>query len=264
MQRKPNKVRAKLAQGEYVTGSVIYSWSPYVMEAAGYAGLDFIRIDSEHTWRQDASAEHLMRAAYIADIVPIMRVDRDNPYLIRKALDIGAGGILVPDINTPEEAEAVVKAAKFPPRGIRGYSGNCWSGGGWGDKDGPEWVQWSDTEPMIGVMIENVKAIGYINEILAVDGLDFVLFGPADYSMSLGLRKPAKNDERVQAALRKTITAARKAEKHVMFNPGIQTDEIQKYVDMGIAMLELSNDLGILRSVWAKTGTAIEELMNTR
>ena len=262
MQKKPNKVRAKLAQGGYVTGSVIYTWSPNVMEAAGLGGLDFMRIDNEHAWRQDNSAEHLMRAAVIADVVPIMRVDRDNPYLIRKALEIGAGGIIVPDVNTPEGAEAVVKASKFPPRGIRGYSGNCWSGG-WGSKAGAEWVQWSDTEPMIGVMIENVKAMDCIDEIVAVDGIDFVLFGPADYSMSLGLRKPAKNDERVQAALKKTITATRKAGKHVMFNPGIDTDEIQKYVEMGITMLELSNDLGILRSVWAKTSKALEDMTSS-
>ena len=117
---------------------------------------------------------------------------------------------------------------------------------------------------MIGIMIENVKAMDCIDEIVAVDGIDFVLFGPADYSMSLGLGRPAKNDERVQDALKKTIAAARKVGKHVMFNPGIQTDEIQKYVDMGITMLELSNDLGILRSVWAKTGKTIEEMMPTR
>lgn len=259
MQRKPNKLRAKLKNGELVTGSVLYSWSPNVMDAAGYAGLDFMRIDNEHAWRQDASAEHLIRAAQLADVVPIMRVDRDNPYLVRKALEIGAGGVIVPDVHSPEDAENVVKASKFPPRGIRGYSGSCWSGG-WDSKSGAEWVQWSDTQPMIGVMIENKAAMGCINEILDVDGLDFVLFGPADYSMSLGLGRPSKNHEKVQEALRMTIGAAQKAGKHVMMNPGVNTEELQKYVDMGITMLELSNDVSIVNMVWGKTNNAIGKM----
>jgi len=250
VERKANKLRAKIAKGEIVTGSVSYSWSPNIIEIAGYAGLDFMRIDCEHAWRRDSMAEHLMRAAYIADIVPIVRVDRDDPYLIRKAFEIGAGGIIVPDMKSPEEAEEVVKASKFPPRGRRGYSSLCWSAG-WGSRAGEQWVQWSNTEPMIGVMIENREAVEQVDEILAVDGLDFVLFGPADYSMSLGLGKPNKNHEKVQEALKLTLRAAKKHGKPVMFNPGTNIQEIEKYVNMGVTMLELGNDLGILRSMWA-------------
>jgi len=261
MIRIPNSLREKLNRGEVVTGSVIYSWSPNVMEAAGLAGLNFMRIDNEHAWRQDSSAENLIRAAVIAGVVPIMRVDRDNPYLVRKALEIGAGGIIVPDVNTPEQAEDVVKAAKFPPRGIRGYSGNCWSGG-WGAKAGAEWVQWSDSEPLVGIMVENVKAMEYIDQIVGVDGVDFVLFGPADYSMSLGLGRPVKDDERVQAALRATIEAARKVGKHVMLNTGTDPEQIRKYIDLGVTMLELGNDLGIIRAVWEKTSLVVEGIKN--
>lgn len=259
MEHKANKLRAKLARGELVTGSVSYSWSPNVIETAGYAGLDFIRVDSEHAWRRDPMAEHLMRAAYIADIVPVVRVDREDPYLIRKALEIGAGGIIVPDVRNAEEVEAVVRASKFPPVGSRGYSSLCWSAG-WGSKAGEEWIQWSNTEPMIGVMIENQEAVEKVNVILAVDGLDFVLFGPADYSMSLRLGKPDKNHEKVQEALKLTLQAAEKHGKPVMFNPGTNIQEIKKYVDMGITMLEIGNDLGILRTIWSNTVKEIQGL----
>jgi len=249
MERKPNKLRAKLKSVGFAAGSVIFSWSPNVMEVAGYAGLDFMRIDNEHAWRQDSSVERLLRAANWAGIVPIMRVDKDNPYLIRKALEIGAGGIIVPDVHTPEVAEAVVRASKFPPRGIRGYSGNCWSAG-WGMAAGREWVEWSDTEPMIGVMIENHKAMKCIDEILAVDGLDFVLFGPADYAMSLGWRQPAKDSDKVQGALKRTIEAAQKADKHVMLGVGVGESDIRRYQEMGVTMFEFISDLEILASVW--------------
>lgn len=254
--RETTRLRKRLTEGQVVLGSVIYSWSPNVMEVAGYADLDFMRIDNEHAWRQDGSAEELMRSAELVGVDAIMRVDRDNPYLIRKALEIGAAGIIVPDIHTVEEAEAVVSAAKFPPRGRRGYSGNCRSGW-WGSGAGAAWIEWSDSEPMIGVMIEHVSVMDHVDDLLAIEGLDFVLFGPADYSMSLGLGKPSKDDKQVQEALKRTIAAARKSRKHVMFGVGTSLEEIGRYLDMGVTMLEVGNDLGILRSFWHERVEAV-------
>ncbi|MHC4714587.1 MAG: HpcH/HpaI aldolase family protein [Planctomycetota bacterium] len=251
MKREPNRLRRKLAAGSPVIGSVIYSWSPNVMEAAGYAGLDFMRIDNEHAWRQDSSAESLMRAADVVGVDAILRIDKENPYLVRKALEIGAGGIIVPNVYSVEAAENVIRAAKFPPRGIRGYSGSCRSGG-WGSRAGAEWIDWSDAEPMIGVMIEDERAMSCVDGILAVDGLDFVLFGPSDYSMSLGLRRPAKNSDEVQGALKKTIAAAKAAGKHVMLGVGTSVEDINRYIEMGVTILEIGNDLGILRAFWSR------------
>jgi len=260
MERKPNKLRKILKEGKLATGSVIYSWSPNVMEVCGYSGLDFMRIDNEHAWRQDRTAEHLIRAAIISDVVPLLRVDRDNPYLIRKALEIGAGAVLVPNLQTPDEVRSAIKASKFPPFGIRGYSGSCWSAG-WGTKAGKEWVQWSNTEPMIGIMIEHKRIMDYIDEILSIEALDYVYFGPSDYSMSLGLGEPNKNHPDVQDALKRTIAAAKKHGKHVAYGVGTNPEEIKKYIAMGITMLELGNDLGILKSVWEKTKEAIKDMI---
>jgi 4-hydroxy-2-oxoheptanedioate aldolase len=263
MNCRPNKVRAKLAEGKVAVGTVMYSWSPNVMEVAGCAGLDFMRIDNEHAWRQDSSAEHLMRAAALSDVVPIHRVDRENPYLIRKSLEIGAGGIVVPDVSSPEDARAVVRASKFPPRGMRGLSGQCFSAG-WGSADVAEWIEWSDTEPMIGVMIENVEAMKCVDEILTVDGVDFALFGPADYSMSLGLRRSVKTHKDVEAGLKKTIAAARKVGKHVMLGVGSDQSQISRYMDMGVTMLELASDVAVLRSAWSRAREAIYQAPSSK
>lgn len=244
-----NAVRAKLAAGRRVAGSVVYSWSPAVADVAGFAGLDYLRIDTEHAWRRDSSLEALIRAAIQGGVVPIVRVDRDDPYLVRKVLELGAGGIIVPDVCSAEEAESVVRAAKFPPRGERGYSGNCWSAG-WGAHAGEGWVSWSNREPLIGVMIENIEAMDRIDAIVAVDGVDFVLFGPADFSMSLGLPAPKASDPRVQAAIEKTIEAAHSAGKFVSLGVGTDSDDIRRQAKRGVDMLELGNDLGLLRSAW--------------
>jgi 4-hydroxy-2-oxoheptanedioate aldolase len=237
-------------------GTAIFSYSPAVVEVAGYSGLDFVRIDSEHSWRRDESMENMIRAAYMAEITPVLRVDKGDPNIIRKALEIGAGGIIIPDITTKEEAEEGVKAAKFPPKGTRGYSGLCFSGQ-WGAGAGEDWVNSSDNETLVGIMIENEEVITQLDEILSLEGLDFVLFGPSDYSMSLGLRGPQKNHPKVQDALKRTVEVAKKYNKPVAI--GISQpweEETKKYVDLGCRMIEISNDVVVLRSVWkALSGT---------
>ena len=260
MNRAPNKLREKLAKGLCVTGSGIFSWSPNVVDVAGIAGIDYVRIDTEHAWRQDAALEHLIRAANLGNVVPIVRVDRDNAELVRKALEVGAEGIIVPDVRSVEQAKAVVQAAKFPPHGTRGYSGNCLSAG-WGAKAGEEWVQWSNREPLIGIMIENVEAMPEIDEIMAVSGIDFVLFGPADYAMSLGLGAPNAQDERVQKAIVRLIAAAHQVGKYVSLVVGTDPANIKKYVELGIDMLELGNDLGIVQAAWKRTALAVDEII---
>jgi len=258
MFREANPLRKKLENGECVTGSVLYSWSPNVMDAAGNAGLDFMRIDMEHSWRQDEGLEHVIRAGMIAGVTSIVRVDRDNPYLIRKALEIGAGGIIVPDVSTPEEARKVAAASKFPPHGNRGYSGNCWSGY-WGHQAGKEWIEWSNREPMIGAMIENVEAMEHIDEIVATPGLDFFHFGPSDYSMSMGLGGPDWNHPEIQEALAKTIKAARSVNKHVLLSVGLSEEKIEKYGNLGLTMFELMNDLNLLNKTWSVTNRFARE-----
>jgi 4-hydroxy-2-oxoheptanedioate aldolase len=257
MNLQPNAVRKKLAAGECVTGAAIFSWSPNVVDAAVLAGLDYIRIDTEHAWRKDDALEHLIRAAAMGGVVPIVRVDGDDPYLVRKALEIGAGGIVVPNICSVAQAESVVEAAKFPPLGKRGLSRNCWSAG-WGSISGDEWVDWSNHEPMIGIMIENVAAMPSIDDIAGVEGIDFILFGPADYSMSLGLDAPDSSDERVQDAITATAAAVRAKEKHFSLGVGNDPANIEKHMRLGVDMLELGNDLGIVRSGWERAKAAVE------
>lgn len=225
--------------------------SPAVVEAAGFAGIDFVRIDTEHTWRRDESLDHMIRAAIVADVVPIVRVDKHGPEPIRKALETGAGGIVVPQIASVEEARAVVRASKFPPLGTRGYGGLCQSGE-WGGPAGDEWIRWSDTQPMIGIMVETASAMDCIDEMMAVEGLDFVLFGPADYAMSLGLGAPDGAHPKVQDGLQRTIAAASAAGKHVMFGVGTQDQTIAKGIEMGVTMLELAHDVAIVQPTLAE------------
>lgn len=259
MIRKPNKVRAKLERGEIVIGTVSYSWSPTLIEVAGLAGLDFIRIDCEHSWRQDGMTDNLIRAAALTDIEPFLRIDAGSPFLAMKAFEIGAGGIIAVDIKTADDAKEVVKQAKFPPLGIRGYSAQCWSGA-WGAKGGKDWVEWSDREQMVGVMIENPTAVKNVEEIMALEGVDYALYGPADFSMSLGLRGPQKTHPKIQEGLVKTIAAAKKFNKGIMLGVGTDMKQIDIYKEMGVNMFEIGSDIAVLRNTWIKTKNGILDL----
>jgi 2-keto-3-deoxy-L-rhamnonate aldolase RhmA len=102
---------------------------------------------------------------------------------------------------------------------------------------------------MIGIMIENVKAMDCIDEIMAVDGIDFALFGPADYSMSLGLPGPQAKNPKVQEGLQRTIQAAKKVGKYVSFTCGLNDQDIRQYHQMGLTMFEFGADITIVYSL---------------
>ena len=252
MQRRKNKLKEIIEGGEVALGTCVYSFSPAVVELAGFSGLDFCRIDNEHAWRQDESAENLLRAGFCADIVPLLRIDKDNPYLVRKALEAGAGGVIVPHVNTPQQAATIVDAAKFPPRGSRGYGGICFSGK-WGADGGVEWMEWSNRETLVIPMIEDVSAIPYLDGILGVDGVDGVFFGPADFSISAGVPLQVEH-QRVQDALKRTIDAALNHRKFVIYGvkyPYWETALAAK--EMGVNAVEIGHDLSILGTIWKKT-----------
>jgi 4-hydroxy-2-oxoheptanedioate aldolase len=258
--KRENKFRKALNEGKVALGTCLDSYSPAAVEVAGYSGLDFCRIDNEYSWRRDESMEHMMRAAAGVGITPMIRVEKGNPYLISKAFQIGAGAILVSDIASYEEALEVVKAAKFAPKGIRGFSSFSFSGG-WGSDGGEDWVDWCDRELLVGIMIENTHIMSQIDQIFAIEGLDYCLFGPADFSMSLGLRSAQKNHPKVQEAIKRTVEAAAKHGKAVAIGIGEPwKEEAQKYIEMGCRIIEIGHELAVLKSAYASATTAIRSL----
>lgn len=255
---RENKLKAKMRRGEVALGTAIYSFSPAIVELAGFCGLDFVRIDNEHAWRQDESGETLLRAAMVSDIVALLRIDRDNPYLVRKALEAGAGGVIVPHAHSRKDVEEIVRAAKFPPLGSRGYGGLCLSGQ-WGIRAGTEWMEWSNRETLVIPMIEDESAVPNLEAILSTEGLDGVFFGPADFSISAGVPLQIGH-EKVMTALRKTIEVADKYGKFVIYTAGFpQWETVFKVRELGVKAIELGHDVTILGAVWRRTLQEMEK-----
>jgi 4-hydroxy-2-oxoheptanedioate aldolase len=258
--KRENKFKKVLDAGKVALGTCLDSYSPAAVEVAGYSGLDFCRIDNEYSWRRDESMEHMMRAAALTGITPMIRVEKGNPYLISKAFQIGAGAILVSDIANYEEALEVVKAAKFAPKGIRGFSSFSFSGG-WGSQGGEDWVDWSDKELLVGVMVENTHIMEQIDQVFGIEGLDYCLFGPADFSMSLGLRSAKKNHPKVQDAIKKTVEAAAKHGKAVGIGIGEPwQEEAKKYINLGCRFIEIGHELAILKSAYTSAASAVRSI----
>jgi 4-hydroxy-2-oxoheptanedioate aldolase len=176
-------------RGEPLVGTVIVSSSPANVEISGYLGYDFVFIDTEHAPVSPVGTEleNLIRAAYAADITPVVRVVNNERSQIRKVLDFGAKGIICPFMNTKEDAQRFVSECLFPPEGNRGgapvvratkYGAISWS----------EYVKKANEETVICGIIERKQALQNMDEICSVKGLNAILCGPFDLAMELNIR----------------------------------------------------------------------------
>ena len=171
--------------------------------------------------------------------------------------------LIIPHIINAEEVEAIVRMAKFPPKGERGIGSLCFSGR-WGTVKTTDWIKWSNEEQLIGVMVEDHRTMNNIEEIMSVDGLDYVLFGPSDFSVSIG--HPGEgNHPKIIEALKTTIKTADKHGKWVCKGVGYPwVKNAEKFLKMGCHMIELGHDASILRTIWSQKGEEIRKLRMKR
>ena len=186
---RKNPLRRALSEGKVVCGLAVMSRSPILVEILGYTGFDFVFIDTEHVpIGSDMTLENLIRAAEASDIVPIVRVKENREHYIRNALEAGAQGVVIPHVASKEDTEKAVKHARFPLRGIRGADPHVRSARyRSGDFNWEEFITKSNEEAMVIPLLEDKEFLSNLEDILSVDGIDALCFGPTDYALSLGL-----------------------------------------------------------------------------
>jgi 2-keto-3-deoxy-L-rhamnonate aldolase RhmA len=182
-----NTIKHTLKQGGSVLGSCITDYtSPEVVALLKAAGLDFFFIDTEHSPTDYREIQTLVRVARAADVIPVVRVTQSEYFLIARALDCGAMGIISPRTESVEEGERVVAAMKFPPVGRRGYGMRSIIT----DLDfhgaGPE-MESANNETMVILQMETRSCVDAIYDITAIPGVDAIMVGPFDLSVSLGI-----------------------------------------------------------------------------
>ena len=180
-----DRFRGKIAKGGICLGAVITLSDLTVSELAGDLGFDFLWIDAEHAPHTvDGVMKHII-AARGTGAAPFVRVRCNDPWLIKPVLDLAPAGVIVPMVNSAEEAEAAVEACRYPLNGIRGCGVR--RAVRYGRHDFFEYVKDSETNPLVIVQIEHIDAVKNLDKILKVPGIGSICVGPCDLSGSMGI-----------------------------------------------------------------------------
>ncbi|MBB4908586.1 HpcH/HpaI aldolase family protein [Actinophytocola algeriensis] len=221
--------------------------APDTAEIAAAAGFDFVVIDLEHTMLNLETAYTLIAITSAHGVTPIVRVPDHRPSTIQRVLDAGAGGVLVPHVDTPEQAAAVARATRFPPRGTRG-SGATSRAGRWGRLPRAEYLDFGNAHALCLPQLESESAMRDAEHILAVDGVDGVLIGAADLSMEMGR---AATDPQVTDLIDAVLATAAEAGKPCGFALGADPARARELAARGFGFLVLGNDSSMLATAAA-------------
>ncbi len=176
-----NTAKRRMLKGEPAFGAEVNLGSSLSAELLSPLGFDFILVDNQHGAWDDDSSMSAFRSIGLGAAMPMARVRRNEFGAIGRLLDRGAMGIVVPMVNTVEEAEAAAESVRYPPLG--GRSGGAFGTGFLGDG----YMEWANDEIFLAVQIETVRAADIAERILAVEGIDGCWIGPGDLSMSMGV-----------------------------------------------------------------------------
>jgi 2-keto-3-deoxy-L-rhamnonate aldolase RhmA len=215
--------------------------SPEPVEIMAYAGFDFVVVDLEHAPLDLQTAYRLVNSAAAHGMTPLVRVPDRTPSTIQKILDAGAMGILVPHVDTVEQAVEVGRACRFPPHGTRGAGGTS-RAGAWGLLGNKEYLATAN-DVLCVPQLESVEAIKAAPEILALDTVDAVFVGAADLSMSMGTTPAAPE---VLELIASAIDAAHAAGKRCGLAFGSAPERAAQAVSDGCDFVLLSNDTSML------------------
>ncbi|WP_329130839.1 HpcH/HpaI aldolase family protein [Streptomyces sp. NBC_00670] len=229
------------------------------VEIMAYAGFDYVVIDLEHAPLDLQTAYRLINSAAALGMVPLVRVPDTTASTIQKILDAGAMGILVPHVDTVEQAEAVGRACRFPPQGVRGAGGTS-RAGAWGLRPDAEYRAVGNDDVLCVPQLESAEAIEAAPGILALDCVDAVFVGAADLSMSLGTT-PASPE--VLAMIDATARAAHTAGKRLGLAFGGVPERAARAVREGCDFVLLSNDTSMLAGAARALVTAFREAEET-
>jgi 2-keto-3-deoxy-L-rhamnonate aldolase RhmA len=206
-QAAPNRLKRDLAAGKVCLGATITINSPAVAEIMSHIGLDWLWFETEHSSLTLENVLTMLQATNGADVSTVIRVPWNDKTMIKRALDLGPDGIIIPLVNTREEAEAAVRAMKYPPLGERG--GGLGRAQCYGLHMG-EYMETANNEVMLIPMIEHIRAVENIDEILKVKGVDSVMVGGLDLSGSMGMLGQT-GDPKVEGAVQKVLASCKKA-----------------------------------------------------
>jgi 4-hydroxy-2-oxoheptanedioate aldolase len=242
MELPTNRFKRALREGKPQIGLWVGLADSYATELLATVGFDCLVIDAEHAPNDPRSVLPQLQAMAPYPVHPIVRPVHGAAELIKQYLDIGAQTLIIPMVETPEQARQVVAATRYPTRGVRGVGSALARASRWNQVD--DYLLRSDDEMCVFVHVESVNALTRLERIAAVDGVDGVFFGPADLAASMGLLgKPS--DPAVRAAILQGIATVRGAGKVA----GTLTSDRQlahEYLEQGALFVAVGVDTSVL------------------
>ncbi len=237
--RAPIGLRSRLERGDRLVGIFLQTPSAATAELVGSLDLDFVCVEAEHSPMSRETVHMMVSAAALAGKPALVRVPDNTTMEIAGALDAGAAGVIVPRVDSAEQAAAAVAAARFPPAGARGVGPS--RAAGYGRSVADHFAR-ANAETAVGVQIESERAVSDAGRIARVEGLDFVFVGPGDLAASMGV---PFGDERVAEAALSVLAAADGAGRHAgIWAPSAAV--ARRWLDAGFQFVIVSSDLGLL------------------
>jgi 4-hydroxy-2-oxoheptanedioate aldolase len=233
-----NQFREVLLAGQTQLGLWLAAANPYTAELAAASGFDWLLIDGEHAPNDVPTILAQLQAVAPYNCHPIVRPVSGDPALIKQFLDIGAQTLLVPMVETAQQARDLVAAMHYPPRGIRGVAGTLARASRWGRID--DYLRQAGDTVCLLVQVETRRGVDNLDEIVRVEGVDGVFVGPADLSASMGHLGNAGHPD-VQAAVEGAISTIRGLGKAAGV---LATDETfaRRYMDCGATFVAVAVD----------------------
>jgi 2-keto-3-deoxy-L-rhamnonate aldolase RhmA len=179
-----NRVKKLLSEGQNTSGAWLQLTSTFSAEIMARAGFDWLIVDMEHAPGDFINLAAQLQAMGATDCVPFVRAPWNDAVTIKRILDTGVMGVLVPYVNNAKETADAVAACKYPPQGVRGVAASP-RAAHFG-QNSMEYLKSANDEIMVFIAVETGEAVANLDEILAVDGLDGVFIGPVDLATSLG------------------------------------------------------------------------------
>jgi 4-hydroxy-2-oxoheptanedioate aldolase len=237
-----NIFKQRLQAGEAQIGLWLGLADPYCAELAANAGFDWLLIDGEHAPNDLRGLLGQLQAVAPYTSQPIIRPVIGDSALIKQLLDIGAQTLLVPMVESAEQARELVRAMHYPPSGVRGVGSALARASRWKSISG--YLDRADAQMCLLVQIENLDGLAKLDEIVAVDGVDGVFIGPADLSASMGHRGNPGHPE-VQDAIEDAIARIQKAGKAAGI---LSADQAlaRRYLELGAAFVAVGVDTTVL------------------
>ncbi|MBX6748483.1 MAG: 2,4-dihydroxyhept-2-ene-1,7-dioic acid aldolase [Micromonosporaceae bacterium] len=241
--RRRSLFRAALARPD---GPALGTWvklpAMESVELIALAGFDFVVIDLEHSPMNLETAYRLIGTANHLGVASIVRIPTLEAGIVQRILDAGAEGVMLPHVDSVEEAVAAVRAVRFPPLGTRGVGATS-RAGAWGAIDRAEYLRYGQEEVVLIAQIESAAAATAAGAIAAVDGVDALLIGAADLSTS---EQTTEDDPRIVALIAEAIKACVAAGKPIGNAGGASAASVQAAVDAGYTFTLMSNDASLL------------------